>query len=106
MTVKCQPDETLVFSWITWPSREVRDDDWKKCDGGSPHAAGHHPMPFDGNRLVYGGFQILVEAWAHGRPKPHQVNAILIPTYSLEKRRCPIQPIRPMPITASWCSPA
>jgi uncharacterized protein YbaA (DUF1428 family) len=30
MAVKCQLDETVVFSWVTWPSRDVHDDGWKK----------------------------------------------------------------------------
>jgi uncharacterized protein YbaA (DUF1428 family) len=60
MAVKCQTDETVVFSWITWPSREVRDAGWNKmrADPRMQPAA----MPFDGKRLIYGGFQILVEA--------------------------------------------
>ena len=30
MAVQRKPDETVVFSWVTWPSREVRDAGWKK----------------------------------------------------------------------------
>ena len=30
MAVKCKDDETVVFSWIVWPSREVRDEGMKK----------------------------------------------------------------------------
>ena len=31
MAVKCKDDETVVFSWITWPSRTVRDEGMKKA---------------------------------------------------------------------------
>ncbi len=30
MAVQCKPDETVVFSWIGWPSRQVRDEGMKK----------------------------------------------------------------------------
>ena len=30
MAVKCQDDETVVFSWITWPSRKARDEGMKR----------------------------------------------------------------------------
>jgi len=60
MAVKCQPDETVVFSWITWPSRAVRDEGWKKVREDPRMQAG--TMPFDGKRMIYGGFQTLVEA--------------------------------------------
>ena len=62
MAVKCQPDETVVFSWITWPSRAARDDAWKKVMADPRMEPATNPMPFDGKRLIYGGFQILVEA--------------------------------------------
>jgi uncharacterized protein YbaA (DUF1428 family) len=59
MAVKCQPDETVVFSWITWPSRAVRDGGWERLRADPRMQAAD--MPFDGKRLIYGGFQILVE---------------------------------------------
>ena len=57
--VKARPDEIVVFSWIEWPSKEARDQGWD--------AAQKDPrmkdlkMPFDGQRLVYGGFMTLLD---------------------------------------------
>lgn len=61
MAVKCQPDETVVFSWITWPSRAVRDEGMKKSMEDPRLSPGSNPMPFDGKRMIYGGFQTIVE---------------------------------------------
>lgn len=60
MAVKCEPNETVVFSWITWPSREKRDEAWKKLMADPRMQPGANPMPFDGKRLIYGGFQVLL----------------------------------------------
>ena len=62
MAVKKQPDETVVFSWITWPSREARDAGMKKVMADPRIKPEVNPMPFDGKRLIYGGFSVLVEA--------------------------------------------
>ena len=62
MAVKCGPDETVVFSWITWPSRQVRDEGMKKVMADPRLQPDVNPRPFDGQRLIYGGFQKLVEA--------------------------------------------
>lgn len=62
MAVKCQPDETVVFSWITWPSRQVRDEGMKKAMADPRLHTPGSPMPFDGKRMIYGGFQIVVQA--------------------------------------------
>lgn len=62
MAVKCQPDETVVFSWIVWPSREVRDAGMKKVMEDPRIQPDVNPMPFDGKRLIFGGFEVLVEA--------------------------------------------
>jgi uncharacterized protein YbaA (DUF1428 family) len=59
MAVKRQPDETVVFSWITWSSRAVRDEAWKKLM--ADQRMKPESMPFDGKRLIFGGFQVLHE---------------------------------------------
>lgn len=61
MAVKCEVGETVVFSWITWPSREVRDEAWKKVMADPRMNPDQNPMPFDGKRLIYGGFKVIVE---------------------------------------------
>jgi uncharacterized protein YbaA (DUF1428 family) len=62
MAVKRQEDETVVFSWITWPSRTARDEGMKKVMADPRLQPDKNPMPFDGKRLIYGGFEVLVEA--------------------------------------------
>ncbi|MEO8924919.1 MAG: DUF1428 domain-containing protein [Caldimonas sp.] len=61
MAVKRKDDETVVFSWITWPSRAVRDEGMKKVMTDSRLQPDTNPMPFDGKRLIYGGFEVLVD---------------------------------------------
>jgi uncharacterized protein YbaA (DUF1428 family) len=61
MAVKRKDDETVIFSWITWPSRQVRDDAWKKVMDDPRMRPENNPMPFDGKRLIYGGFETIVD---------------------------------------------
>jgi uncharacterized protein YbaA (DUF1428 family) len=61
MAVKRQPDETVVFSWIVWPSREVRDKGMKALMSDPRMQPGSNPMPFDGKRMIFGGFVPIVE---------------------------------------------
>ena len=61
MAVKRTPDETVVFSWIVWPSRAVRDAAMKKVMADPRLKPDVNPMPFDGKRLIYGGFETIVE---------------------------------------------
>jgi uncharacterized protein YbaA (DUF1428 family) len=60
MAVKREPGETVVFSWVTWPSRELRDAAWKKLADDPRMQPGQHPDVFDGKRLIYGGFEVLL----------------------------------------------
>lgn len=62
MAVQRRPDETVVFSWIIWPSREVRDAGWQKVMGDPRMPSSPNAMPFDGKRMIYGGFQMIVNA--------------------------------------------
>ena len=57
--VDAKEDETVVFSWIEWPDKATRDAGMKKMFE-DPRMA-NNPMPFDGKRLIYGGFVPLVE---------------------------------------------
>jgi uncharacterized protein YbaA (DUF1428 family) len=47
-------DETVVFGWMEWPSKDVRDAGWEKLRT-DPRMAGLE-MPFDGKRMMFGGF--------------------------------------------------
>lgn len=61
MAVKCQPEETVVFSWIVWPSRAVRDAGLPKVMADPRLQPDTNPMPFDGKRLIFGGFEMVVQ---------------------------------------------
>lgn len=52
--VAAEPGETVVFSWIEWPSKEVRDAANKKIME-DPEMK-DMDMPFDGKRMIFGGF--------------------------------------------------
>ncbi len=60
MAVKCEPLESVVFSWIEWPNKQVRDDGWEKIMVDPRMKNNTIPMPFDGKRMIYGGFQIII----------------------------------------------
>ena len=60
--VKRKEDETVVFAWITWPSREVRNEAMKKVMADPRLQPEANPMPFDGKRMIYGGFEMILEA--------------------------------------------
>jgi uncharacterized protein YbaA (DUF1428 family) len=62
MAVKRQANETVIFSWIVWPSRAARDAGMKKVMADPRVQPDVNPMPFDGKRLIYGGFEIIVDA--------------------------------------------
>ncbi|MEZ2746059.1 DUF1428 domain-containing protein [Halopseudomonas bauzanensis] len=61
MAVKREPEETVVFAWIEWPSREVRDAGMAKVMEDPRLQPDANPMPFDGKRLIYGGFRMLLD---------------------------------------------
>ena len=62
MAVKCKKDEAVVFSWITWPSKDVRDEGMKKAmEDPRLKNMGPDVVPFDGKRMIFGGFETIVE---------------------------------------------
>jgi uncharacterized protein YbaA (DUF1428 family) len=57
--VKANADEKIVYSWIEWPSKEARDKGWEKAMKDPRMQA--NKMPFDGKRMIYGGFTKIVD---------------------------------------------
>lgn len=70
--VAAKDDETVVFSWIEWPDKATRDAAYAKMTDWMNHPETadprmdpeKNPMPFDGQRLILGGFSPLVELGA------------------------------------------
>ena len=54
--------ESVVYSWVEWPSKEARTTGWEKMM--TDERMKHDPEnnPFDGARMIYGGFAPIVEA--------------------------------------------
>jgi uncharacterized protein YbaA (DUF1428 family) len=59
--VQAGEDETVVFSFIVYESREARDEVNKKVMADERMKGDMSDMPFDGKRLIYGGFRTIVE---------------------------------------------
>jgi uncharacterized protein YbaA (DUF1428 family) len=58
--VQAKGDETVVFSWIEWPDKATRDAAMKKVMDDPRMKPDKNPMPFDGKRLIFGGFSPVV----------------------------------------------
>jgi uncharacterized protein YbaA (DUF1428 family) len=63
--VKAQEGENVVFSWIEWPSKEARDEGWKKVMADERMQPDKDKMPFDGQRMFWAGFAPIVDTGAH-----------------------------------------
>lgn len=61
MAVRQEESETVVFSWMTWPSKAARDEAWKKIMEDPRMKMDPTTMPFDGKRMIFGGFNPVVE---------------------------------------------
>ena len=63
--VRAAEDETVVFSWIEWPDKATRDatmgriEELMKTD--DRFSSEKNPMPFDGKRVIFGGFTPIVK---------------------------------------------
>ncbi|MEL7492048.1 MAG: DUF1428 domain-containing protein [Pseudomonadota bacterium] len=60
-SVQAKDDESVVFSWIEWPDKATRDAGMKKMMDDPRMDPKDAPMPFDGKRMIYGGFARVVE---------------------------------------------
>lgn len=56
--VQAKPDEVVVFAWIEWPDKQTRDAAMEKTRTDPRMMA--EPMPFDGKRMIFGGFTPVV----------------------------------------------
>ena len=67
MAVKLEEGETVVMGWIHWPSKEVRDASMDKAMQDPRMQEIFSNMPLDGKRLIFGGFETILEACCCGR---------------------------------------
>lgn len=58
--VKATGDEAVVFSWVEWPDKATRDAGQRKFME-DPRLAEMTDAPFDGKRMILGGFEVLLE---------------------------------------------
>ena len=64
--VDAKPDEKVVFAWFEYPSKEVRDAANAKMRSDPRMEGMGESMPFDGKRMIYGGFDAIVEEGSAG----------------------------------------
>jgi uncharacterized protein YbaA (DUF1428 family) len=69
--VQATPDEDVIFSWIEWPDKETRDKSYAVMmdpDNKNPRMdMEKNPMPFDGKRMIWGGFRAVVDMKGEGQ---------------------------------------
>ena len=63
MAVRKEDDEVVVFSWMEWPDRETCEKAWDVMMK-DPRLTEMQEMPFDGKRMMWGGFEELLDARA------------------------------------------
>ena len=54
---KAKPGEKIVFSWMIWPDKQTCDGAAKKMESDPDQAEVFGEMPFDGMRMMWGGFK-------------------------------------------------
>jgi len=59
MSVKLEDGEVVVFSWLIWPDKKTADDAWAKMQ--DDPAMANMDMPFDGKRMMWGGFETIFD---------------------------------------------
>jgi uncharacterized protein YbaA (DUF1428 family) len=59
--VNAEPGESIVFSWIEWPDRETCQKAEEKMPSDERMKPPPEGMPFDGKRMIYGGFAPILD---------------------------------------------
>ncbi|MGZ8362355.1 MAG: DUF1428 domain-containing protein [Caulobacteraceae bacterium] len=58
--VAAEPGESVVFAWVVWPDKATRDAGMKKMRD-DPRMQPPADIPFDGKRMIFGGFEVMFE---------------------------------------------
>ena len=61
LAVKAEAGENVVLSWIVWPSKAVRNEGNAKVMN-DPRMQQFREMPFDGKRMFFGGFELMLDS--------------------------------------------
>jgi uncharacterized protein YbaA (DUF1428 family) len=64
--VDAKPDEKVVFSWFEYPDKATRDSTNEKMRSDERMKELGANMPFDGKRMIMGGFEAIVEEGSAG----------------------------------------
>jgi uncharacterized protein YbaA (DUF1428 family) len=59
--VQANENEDILFSWVEYPSKDIRDESWKKMEELPEMKDMSKNMPFDGSRMIFGGFESIVD---------------------------------------------
>ncbi|MEM7446376.1 MAG: DUF1428 domain-containing protein [Pseudomonadota bacterium] len=60
--VQAKEGETIVFAWLTWPDKATRDAAMPKIMADPRMQPDTNPMPYDGKRMIFGGFEMMLDA--------------------------------------------
>jgi uncharacterized protein YbaA (DUF1428 family) len=84
--VNATEDETVAFSWIEWPDKATRDTAMGKVMNSSDPRMdpAQNPMPFDGKRMIFGGFEPMVTRGDHASFPYVQGFMVPVPTAKRE----------------------
>lgn len=59
--VKAKENEEVIFSWIEYPTKEIRDEAYKRMMEDEEMKKMGENMPFDGSRMIFGGFDSIID---------------------------------------------
>ena len=77
--VQAKADEVIVFSWLEYPDKASRDAAGAKMMSDPRMKDMGTAMPFDGKRMIFGGFAVIVDEGAAGDATPGYIDGSLLP---------------------------
>ena len=80
--VDAKPDENVVFAWFEYPDRKTRDSANQKMMSDPQMEEMGKDVPFDGKRMIFGGFDAVVE---EGSPGGRYVDGIVVPVPTMKR---------------------